>query len=293
MLTYIELIELREKLINDEIELKLALELFWKDHSKEIKSWHTKDWKKRRAEHIKDKCEICNSTEILTLQHLSHPKQCFDYENEVTKKYYNAIKDSNTRIDKYKFNDYILNNYDYVPIPLCTNCGSRYPNKRIRKSPQYLCTECRQEFDEPIYKSIDELITIFFKNEDTTVVRDKCFVSKKWKNQHNLSSVKYWFQRETVKNNATENIEKEAFLLYLEDNIKYLSFEDTITTCRKCAANYDLNNMDLCPKCKKNYKGIQYPTCTPCLPEDKRKIVLEKIEFGKEWQTIHERFDID
>ena len=88
-------------------------------------------------------------------------------------------------------------------------------------------------------------------------------------------------------------IEKEAFLLYLNDNIKYLSFEDTITACKKCAFNYDLNNMELCPKCKKYYKGVQYPTCIQCLPEDKRKAALEKIESGKAWREIHEDLGID
>lgn len=61
-------------------------------------------------------------------------------------------------------------------------------------------------------------------------------------------------------------IGKEALLLYLDNNIKYLSFEDTITACKKCASNSDLNNMELCPKCKEHYKGVQYPTCIQCLP---------------------------
>jgi hypothetical protein len=176
---------------------------------------------------------------------------------------------------------------------LCPNCKGRNPNKRTRKTPQYLCTECRHEFDEPIYKSIDELITTFYENEDVAEVRDKCFVSKKWKNQHHLSSVRYWLQRERAKTKDSEAIGKEAFLLYLDDEIKYLSFDDTITACKKCAFNYDINNMELCPKCKENYKGIQYPTCIQCLPEDRRKAALEMIEFGKQWRAIDKELGID
>ena len=79
----------------------------------------------------------------------------------------------------------------------------------------------------------------------------------------------------------------------MDDDIKYLSFEDTITACRRCASNYDLKSMELCPKCKEHYKGIQYPTCIQCLPEDKRKAALEMIEFGKEWQAMHKQLGID
>ena len=74
MLTHNELIELREKLANGEIALEGAKELYWNDFEEGKRAWHTKDWKERRAEIIKDKCEICGSKETLTLQHLSHPK---------------------------------------------------------------------------------------------------------------------------------------------------------------------------------------------------------------------------
>ena len=295
MLTYNELIELREKLTNREITQELAKEIYWKEHKDGKRSWHTKDWKERRSEVIKDKCEICGSKETLTLQHLSHTKKYSDYEREITKKHTQLFRDSNTTVDKCEFTEHIIKNYDYEPVPLCPNCKSRYPNKRMRKIPQYLCTECRYEFDEPIYKSIDELIAIFYKNEEVVVeVRDKCFVSKdKWKNRHNLSQVKYWLQRERAKVKDSETIGKEAFLFYLDENIKYLSFEDTITACKKCAFNFDMNNMELCPKCKEYYKAIRYPTCVQCLPEDKRKAALGKIVFGKEWRAMHKGLGID
>ena len=294
MLTYNERIELREKLVNGKISLDLAKELYWKDDQEGQRSWHTKDWRERRAEILKEKCEICNSTDTLTIQHLSHPKKYSEFEREVTRKYTRIFKETNSTIDKFEFKEHIIKHYDYVPVPLCPNCGDNRPNKRVRKLPQYRCADCRHEFDEPIYKSLDELIAIFYEDEEALDVRDKCFVSKdKWKNKHNLSNIKYWFQREIAKTKDEEKIGKEAFLLYLDDDIKYLSFEDTITACRRCASNYDLKNMELCPKCKEHYKGIQYPTCIQCLPEDKRKAALEMIEFGKEWQAMHKELGID
>lgn len=71
-------------------------------------------------------------------------------------------------------------------------------------------------------------------------------------------------------------------MLHLDDCIKYLSFEDAITACKKCAYNFDVKKMELCPKCKQHYKGLQYPTCIECLLEDKLKVALESIQIGKE-----------
>lgn len=294
MLTYNELIELRTKFINGEIGLELAKSQCWSDFKEGQRSWHTKDWKERRSEVIGGECEICGSKETLTLQHLSHPRKYSEFLTDISREYAKEYIDSNPDIDKYDFRNYIVKNYDYLPIPLCPNCMSRNPNKRIRKVPQFLCTECRHEFDDTVCKSVDELISIFYENEEAIEVRDKCFVSKdKWRNNHNLSNIKYWLQRQQAKNKDSEAIEKKAFLLYINDNIKYLSFEDTITCCKKCAANFDLYKLELCPKCKEYYKGIQYETCIQCLPEDKRKIALEKVEFGKQWRDMEKDLGID
>jgi hypothetical protein len=293
MLTYSEVIVLRDKLVSGEIGLESALAEYWKDFKEGKRSWDTKDWKQRRSEIIKDKCEICSSKETLTIQHLSHPRKYSEYLREITRAYAKDYIDANPDIDKHLFINYILNKYDYVPVPLCPNCKSSNPNKRVRKVPQYRCTACKHEFDNPVYKSVDELISIFYKNEDAIEVRDKCFVSKEWRTKNNLSNIRYWLQRERAKNKDAETIEKETLLLFLNDIIKYLSFEDTITACKKCAYYFDIKRMELCPKCKEHYKGIEYPTCIPCLPEEKRKAALEMIEFGKGWQAMHEELGID
>lgn len=294
MLTYNELIELKIKLINNEIEIEVAKDECFKDFNREQRSWHTKDWKERRAKIIKEKCEICSSKEALTLQHLSHPKKYSEYKRDITKAYAKDYVDSNPNIDKSEFMAHIQKNYVYIPISLCPKCNGRKPNRRTRKLPAFRCTDCKYEFEKPIHKSFHELISIFFENEDAIEVRDKCFMSKdKWRNVHNLSNIRYWLQRERAKNKDFEAIEKKAFLLYLNDNIKYLSFEDTITACKKCASYYDLYRMELCPKCKEYYKGIQYPTCIQCLPAEKRKAVQEQIDFGIEMREMHKRLGID
>lgn len=293
MLTYNELIDLRDKLASGGIGLELAKTQYWNDSKEGQRSWNTKDWKERRSKFIKDKCEICSSKETLTIQHLSHPRKYSEYLREIKRENAKDYMDTNPEIDKSEFSNYVLKNYDYVPIPLCPNCKGKNPSQRVRKIPKYRCADCKYEFDEAIYKSANELISIFYENEEAYEVRDKCFTSKKWKNQHNLSSVKYWLHREKIITKDAESIEKEAFLLYLDDNIKYLSFADTITACKKCASYYDLYNMELCPICKTDYKGIQYPTCIQCLPEEKRKAALEIIEFGNQWREMHKRLGID
>lgn len=75
MLTYNELIDLRDKLASGGIGIELARAQYWNDSKEGQRSWNTKDWKERRSSFIKDKCEICGSKEILTIQHLSHPRK--------------------------------------------------------------------------------------------------------------------------------------------------------------------------------------------------------------------------
>ncbi len=46
--------------------------------------------------------------------------------------------------------------------------------------------------------------------------------------------------------------------------------EDIIILCRRC--NFaSMNGMELCPICKKKYKGVKYDTCFNCLPSDRKK----------------------
>jgi hypothetical protein len=294
MLTLQEQRDLREKVSKNEIPVSLAKEIYWKDLTYKSRSWQTKDWKERREILLKDKCEICNGKETLTVQHLSHPRNYNDYENEITKKYVNDLVESKSIIQQSEFLDHIHRNYDYFPIPLCPKCQSRKPNKRVTKEPMFLCTKCHFEFNETTFKSAEKLVEIFYKNEDSIEIRDKCFTSKdKWKNQHNLKQIKYWITRNGTKADNAEIIEKEAFLFYLDDNIKYLSCEDTITACKKCASNYDLYSLELCPNCRQFYKGVQYPICIQCLPEDKRKRALDKVEFGKKMYEMHKKLGID
>jgi len=221
-------------------------------------------------------------------------KKYHEYEREVTTEYARLFRDSNPFIEQHEFIDHVKKNYEYKPLPLCPKCHSRHPNIRTRKKPQYLCRGCRLEFDDPIYRTVEKAIELFYSGEDAPEIRGKRFKSKdKYKNEMTLYKVMYWLLREKAKIKFSDDIEKEAFLLYLNDNINYLSFEDAITACKKCAFNYDINNMELCPKCKKYYKGVPYQTCINCLPKEKHKAAKEKIESGKAWRAMHKELGID
>src|SRR5690606_18242534 len=101
-----EVIALRDKLANGETSLASAQEAYWKDFKEGQKSWQTKDWKERRAEIIKDKCEICGSNDTLTLQHRSHPQKYAEYLSEVTRAYVQTYISTAPVIDKADFHSY-------------------------------------------------------------------------------------------------------------------------------------------------------------------------------------------
>ncbi len=290
MFTLAEVTDLRNKLINQEISLVYASKLYWENHDKNSRSWHSKDWKNRRKEWIKDQCQICQSREHLVVQHLSHPRSFKELRNETIKKYV----DLNVNIHDSEFIDYIQDKYEYQPRDLCPNCHNRNPNKRLSKLPIYLCTKCKHEFNKPAHLTISDLIILLDEAPENLNTKDKCFVSKdSYQNKHNISNIKYWLLRNRSQNDHYQSIELEIFISYLNDVIKYLSFEDAITACRECAANFDLNKMDLCSICKKNYKKIDYQTCIDCLPEDTRNRILLQREFNKQQAEISKDLGID
>ena len=293
MLTLNELTKLKDSIEKGDTSIEDAKIKCWGDKKEGKRFWHTNDWKDRRSKTLKSHCEICQSDDSLVIQHLSHPRKYTEIRTEIANEYTKVHLDSMPEIDITEFTTYLSDEYEYQPVSLCPNCNARKPNKRIRKKPQFLCTDCGSEFEQTTNRSLGEMVSILYKNEDAPEIRDKCFTTKdEWKNKHSLLDVRYWRQRKKIEAANSDEIERKAFLPYLDDNIKYLSFVDTITACKKCASYYDLNRMELCPICRKNYKGIEYQSCVPCLPEEKRKIAEEKIEFGRAMREFDENLGI-
>ena len=219
MLTLNEFIELREKLINNEVKaefVKKKLELHWDKLKEGKRSWHTKDWKERRDKFLKEKCEVCSSTDTLTIQHKSHPKTYYDFKREITKIHTNRL--INTKIDKEVFINYVTNEYDYVPKLLCPKCEIQTPKIRVRLKPKYRCGDCKYEFENPIFRSVSELVSVLFEDDYGWGVRDKCFISKD-KNKMHLSYIKYLFIQNIALSKNGESIEKQVLLLTLEEEL--------------------------------------------------------------------------
>jgi len=295
-MTYEEIIKLKEKVSNDEISYKDAKEIYFKDIER---SWHTKDWKERRDVIIKDKCEQCGSTETLTLQHFSHPRKYDEIQRATFQQYYDkfSIENENnkeTLISKDDILNYIENAPHEIKL-VCPVCSGNFYTRR--KAPIHVCNRCRHEFDEPVSKEMPEYVDDFILTGE-----EKYRIAKLKK-----SSIIFYSDLlpsiigSMVRKKYLKEIEKMTMLNYLDENIKYLSFENTKTFCKKCAFNYDKREMDLCPKCKLNYKKIQYETCVDCLPEgelkdrirEKQAEYNEMKEFRKSMNEMEHELGID
>ncbi len=288
MRTLDELIDIKDRFIKKVINSQEVKFELWHDYKEGNRSWHAKDWKERRSEILKDKCEICESIEILTIQHLEHPRKYNEYRQEILKVFTSQYLDSNPNIDIIEFSKFINQNYNFKPNPLCPKCLNNKISKRIQKKPPYLCSECRNEFDIPAHNKLEDLIYGFLSNEGTVYERQKYFIPKKYKNkQSSFGQVKYWFLSSKVEAIYSDQIEHDSLMNYLNNVIKYLSFEESITACKKCASYYDLYELELCPICKTHYKGVKFNSCIPCLPEDKRNNALAKIELGRQFYETH------
>ena len=163
MLTLNEFKELREKLKNNEIGIefvKKKLDPFWQDLKDGKRSWKTKDWIERKKKFIKEKCEKCSSTEILTIQHNSHPKTYNDFKREITSTYTNQLINNNKEIDKEIFKNYKLKGFygDYF-MKLIVQCFLM--KKKIIEFP-YVELERFSGYSKTTSGNLNLLIKCFF-----------------------------------------------------------------------------------------------------------------------------------
>ena len=302
MMTYAETIDIREKLGKGEISPEKVREACFADMNENKRSWHTKDWKERRSHVIKDKCEQCGSEEGLTLQHLSHPEKYGKYYQDAYWHFYyifteNELGNIDIFVTKEDIESYIVDTPREV-FNMCPKCGWNF-RTRIKK-PQLVCIKCKHEFNEPAQKPLPEyfddiysgsIAPVFDKPSNAPGNRKVPYIMLYSSIRQKIINNKI---KQMMKDRFQYEIDKKSMLDYLEASIKYLSFEDTITLCKKCAFSQDIRGKNLCPVCKKNYKPMQYETCVDCLPDGERKNqIKEWIEFGKEWHDMEKALGID
>jgi len=302
MITYEEFINLREKLNKGEISPENIKEICSANLEDNIRSWHTKDWKERRKQIIKDTCEQCGRKEDLVLKNFSIPKKFSNYYFDSYMHFYNILREENeynfdSLASKEDIENYINNNPREI-FTMCPKCNGNYYSRR--REPHLVCNRCKYEFNEPISKQLPEYVDDLYNNSPVQIIGNPAnapgnkkikFIMLYSEIRHMINKQKF---KQIVKDKYQEEIDKKATLDYLEGQIKYLSFENTKTLCKKCAFNRSINEMDLCPVCNKNYKLLQYKTCVDCLPEGEHKNYLkEKYEFIKNMNEMEKELGIN
>lgn len=244
---------IKEELTNDIIDYSVAFERI----KKLPKPWHTKEWNQNRDLLIKDYCEQCNSkSDILVAQHLTHPEKFTSIRRELFQEklhdYYsvNTIKkpevfDEDIRI--FKENNVKIRN-------ACPNCKQLTFRERKTMQPKYFCQKCKNYFDETVeIEYVEKFKSISMNEQIIEYILIQKFRENKIEIQNKLFKQ---FEKE---------ISKVALLESIELHIKYVSLENTVTFCKKCASKMDYSNQLLCWYCKENYFYYEiYDNCYQC-----------------------------
>lgn len=222
------------------------------------RTWGSKWWKGRRKKLVKTICEICDSQEPpFTLQHTWQPPKYFDIINSYIRQHglqWEGSKQQEARNNIENLSEEELSALDAEFLntevgyksqirrtcPICKRISTRY--RKIDN--KYICKNCNNIWDEG--------------DLGFTAIKVIPYLKKK-----------YWaeFQeaRKLFNDDILANVPKEVAIKYLQLGLRYLSLEDTITACKSCSYRMDHpKEYNLCPKCKKRYKKIDFPTCFDC-----------------------------
>lgn len=95
-----------------------------------------KEWKDKRKTILKDKCEVCGSTNVLILHHLERSLSYHSLRMLVIRDIVNQhIEQKEVPMKKYVH---------------CPKCDNRVFRKRVEKKPSFVCKRCKAEFDNPM-----------------------------------------------------------------------------------------------------------------------------------------------
>lgn len=217
-------------------------------YSNGTKPWETVEWKKKRQEIIKNECQQCGSTEQpFVLQHTWHPTSYDTYIRKYYDEYYqlhNQRLSEKLAIPDKKVESYIIKNG--AEREACPKCQSVNIQKRKTLSPLFKCNKCHFEFEDTIK------VTYFRKHK-------KVLSPEQIKNIMLGEKIKDYMW-----NTYGEEIRKAALIQSMKDHKRYMSLQDTVTFCKKCAYLWDMKWKKLCPICKKNYISLHSGSCSEC-----------------------------
>jgi hypothetical protein len=230
----------------DQLELKqrlLANEISWQDALAIITSsstppWKTKEWQVKRDALIANHCKQCGTTEPpLVLQHIWQPKPIAQLFQEMR---------SNHPAEWDNWKDKHPLTIDLSAIPsdtnACPKCFS--PTIRLRKKAKD-------------WKCVAQEAGVFCEHVFETPAR---VVS-----QATIKNLRIAAWRKSQEDfDTTHDIGRRVVIAAIDQHMRYLSMQDTITLCKRCAFVADQTKMVLCRICKANYHSVLHDRCSKC-----------------------------
>jgi len=202
------------------------------------KLWNTAEWRTKRKRILASSCAQCGtSTPPLVLQHTWQPRSLPKLFDQVRSKYY-----ADWLLWKEK-HPIVIDTSSVAPdADGCPKCHS--PTIRYRKKANnWKCVAqehgvaCGNVFDKPIRVVSHATIT-------------------------GLSRIARQKRQEEF--DSAFGVGKEVSILAIEQHRRYMSMQDTITLCKRCAFVADRTRMVLCNICRSNYHSRRYSCCSKC-----------------------------
>lgn len=256
-----QILNIKHKLLNDEINFSEALNLI----KKLPKPWHTEEWKSKRDKILKGDCEQCGSdSPPMVAQHLVQPPSYKNIRNALFEIHYNE------ELEKMSFPDLDVSEEDIEQFhqqytyrrSTCPECNGISIRKRKTMLPEYFCDQCKLGFDTPYFIDYNEL----FGSEVLTNERVRNYLISQ-----NRKSLEQDFRKKLFKE-SEKQIGKKSVLMSIEYHLKYISLNDVVTFCKRCAYKMDRQKKLLCWNCKSQYFiYLNRKCCYKCYKTSNRK----------------------
>ena len=228
------------------------------------KPWHTKEWKEMRDKILAERnvCEakFCRSKENLVIHHPNTVtddmvfKSVWNYAFHDFSNLYNSVYPTKQDIKDFSVPHKGKKNEDMHRHDGCWNW-------------HYVSTKHKNK-DSPWFDDSNAQMRIVFANEY------KEYNEKRW---HNMWSEYKESNADAISNSIDTIIKKEWE--------KYNGLEDVQVLCKRCHFAHH-KGMDLCPVCKNGYKKKSYNTCFDCIPDDRKKQILDDIKLRREYDDF-------
>ncbi|NQY89899.1 MAG: hypothetical protein HRT51_19585 [Colwellia sp.] len=231
------LVEIKTQLNDDQITWQEAIDNL-RAFTEKKKPWHTKEWKITRQEKIQDLCVQCGDGDnIMVLQHLWHPERFNDILKRLsaddTAKHWEAFKSE-------KIQDNWHPDVQKSPRNACPSCQSI--NVKFRKKmDHWVCCSTKSKYGRIIWRCANEFSQPSSVMEYSPAAKQAL---------SNLKGIRYHASKEALNVEVLKKYGKKAVLFSIEQSERYYSCVDTVTFCKPCAANWDLNKIKICPQCK-------------------------------------------